>query len=602
MNWDSVSLAVEHTFEWTWKTSLYASVLIVLVLAIQVALGKRLPVRLRYALGLLVLLRLMVPDVPASSFSLYCLGRDFAAHFIQKEVRSAAEIQALSPQLANLPATLPTAPTSSALASPTRLSPLASVIWLAGLVISLLIIWRRHHKFSRWINSQAVFEDGRVKNLLNECRPIMRVHCEVGVVRAPQPATPALFGWRRPRLLLPEGLCEKLEDCELRMILLHELTHVKRADILLNWVIICVRSLHWFNPLVWLALRRRRADRELVCDAMVMSRLGATERRAYGNTLIKLLEDFSGAGFCPSLTPVINHRHEIKRRVIMIAKFKPTGRVAVFASAALVVALCAFTFTGAADKTTSRKKGEAATPDPYFVQTEQGRATRIQSLKNKLEELEQRINQTQKELDELRRKLRVPSLAASGKVEGRFEPETVRQLEASRIQVESNYRRLSELLAKLKELKAEGSDKLRKAMLTANYDPQLGKLFEDLWTTEATLAKLKQTIGPDHPEFMSVSAMRDDLNKKVNERIEGMLSGLQVQAAAAKVQLESIVAAADEARMARMRDAELTATYRPYFEARRDLESLRRVRDALYLKILEQEYGVEVLKAKSQDE
>ncbi len=163
----------------------------------------------------------------------------------------------------------------------------------------------------------------------------------------------------------------------------------------------------------------------------------------------------------------------------MIAKFRPAGRAAVFASAALVVALCAFTFTRAADKTTSRRKGEAATSDPYFVQTEHGRATRIQSLKNKLGELEQRINQTQKELDELRRKLSVSSLAASGKVEGGIDPETVRRLEATRIEVESNYKGQSELLRRLNELKAQGSEKLRKAMLPANYDPTLGKLLED---------------------------------------------------------------------------------------------------------------------------
>ncbi len=112
----------------------------------------------------------------------------------------------------------------------------------------------------------------------------------------------------------------KLDDRELRMIFLHELTHVKRADILLNWIIVFVSSLHWFNPLAWLAMRRLRADRELVCDAMVMSRLAADERRAYGNTLIKLLDDFSGAGFCPSLAPVINRKHQIERRIIMIAQ------------------------------------------------------------------------------------------------------------------------------------------------------------------------------------------------------------------------------------------------------------------------------------------
>ena len=108
----------------------------------------------------------------------------------------------------------------------------------------------------------------------------------------------------------------------------------------MNWIVIFVRSLHWFNPLVWLALRRLRADRELVCDAMVMSRLGIEERQVYGNTLIKLLDDFSGAGFCPSLAPVINHKHEIKRRIAMIAQFQPAGRIALLISAGIVVVLC----------------------------------------------------------------------------------------------------------------------------------------------------------------------------------------------------------------------------------------------------------------------
>jgi hypothetical protein len=394
--------------------------------------------------------------------------------------------------------------------------------------------------------------------------------------------------------LLPESAAGKLDDGELRMVFLHELAHVKRADILWNWVMIFASSLHWFNPLVWLALRRLRADRELACDAMVMSRLGANERAVYGNTLIKLLDDSSGPGFCPSLAPVINHKTEIKRRVIMIAKFRPAGRAAVFVSAAIVVALCAFTFTRAADKTRSRQEGEAVASDPFVVQTEHEKAIRVPSLKKKLEDLEQRINQTQNELDELRRKLGGPSLAESGELVGGTDRETVRRLESARIEVESNYKGQSELLAKLKELNAEGGGKLRRAILTANYDPQLGKLLEELWATEATLAKLKETQGLGHPEFKSMAAMQADLDKKVNERIEGILSGMDAKAAATRAQLDSLSGAIAEARRT---DTEVSERYRPYFRARRDLENLEKVRDALYQKILEMEYGVEVRKA-----
>jgi bla regulator protein BlaR1 len=66
-------------FAWTLKTSLQASVLIALVWLIQFALGKWLMPRWRYALGLLVLLRLVLPAVPASNFSIFNFGRRLPA-------------------------------------------------------------------------------------------------------------------------------------------------------------------------------------------------------------------------------------------------------------------------------------------------------------------------------------------------------------------------------------------------------------------------------------------------------------------------------------------------------------------------------------------
>lgn len=287
----------------------------------------------------------------------------------------------------------------------------------------------------------------------------------------------------------------------------------------------------------------------------------------------------------------------------MIAKFKPASRIALLLSAAIVVALCCFTFTRAAEKNTTAPKPDSTTPEAGSAASAKRNAETdgfgTKSLmKKRLDELNARVREAEGKVDDLRRTLGIPSLAASGKVEGGIDPETVRRLEVARIEVEANYQGQSGLLDKLKELKAEGGDKLRKVMLTANYDPQLGKLFDDLWATEATLAKLRETVGPDNPEFKSVVAMHGDLDKKVSERIEGILSGLQVKVAATKAQMESIAQAVNEVRKS---DAVSTANYRPYFQAKRDLESLQKVRDALYLKMLEQEYGVDVPKPRADE-
>jgi len=75
------------------------------------------------------------------------------------------------------------------------------------------------------------------------------------------------------------------------------------------------------------------------------------------------------------------------------------------------------------------------------------------------------------------------------------------------------------------------------------------------------------------------------LNDKVNEKIEGMLLGLEAKVAASKAQVDSLAQAVDAAKL---QDAEKTAQYRPYFEAKRELENLLKVRDAVLLRILQE--------------
>lgn len=593
---NGVAQFIEAIFDWTWRSSLYASVLILLVFLVQFAFGKVMPVRWRYVLGFLVLLRLILPAAPESKWSIFNLSKHFAPAgppSITLAVPRGEAAQAGVSLLTDF-----ASPAREEVSKPNHLMTAAQAIWLLGLAGSLLVVGWQHGRFAHWIKGLPVLEDARIASLLRYCKEMMNVRREVVVVSAPGLGTPALFGFRRPRLLLPEGTLGKLDDRELRMVFLHELAHVRRGDILLNWALILVRSLHWFNPLVWLAMKRLRADRELVCDAMVMSHLAADERHVYGKTLIKLLDDFSGAGFCPSLVPVINNKSEIKRRVTMIAKFKSPGRAAVLVSVAVVVALCGFTFTRAADQAGNSQKERVAKlegkPAENADQRLERGSTRVQFLKKKLEELDARVGHEQALVDALRQKLAVPGRVAEGTSESSFDPESVRRLEAERITVQAAYSGLAELLSKLKGLRELGGNELKRAALTATGDAQLAKLLEDLWSTETTLASKRQTLGPEHSEFKAVAAMQSDLSAKVAERIEGILSGLELKTAATKAQLDSLQQTIDEAAI---KDAEGTGKYRPYLQAKRDLESLQRVRDALFMKILEQEYDVDSAKS-----
>jgi beta-lactamase regulating signal transducer with metallopeptidase domain/ketosteroid isomerase-like protein len=81
--------------------------------------------------------------------------------------------------------------------------------------------------------------------------------------------SPILHGTRDPVLLLPAD-ADRWPEARKRQVLVHELAHVRRRDVLLQWLAELVRVIHWPNPLAWLPARRMRIERELACDDEVL--------------------------------------------------------------------------------------------------------------------------------------------------------------------------------------------------------------------------------------------------------------------------------------------------------------------------------------------
>src|SRR6185436_13131375 len=170
-------------------------------------------------------------------------------------------------------------------------------------------------------------------------------------------------------LLIPQQMIATWSDEELRLAILHELVHVRRRDNVLNWALIGTQALHWFNPVVWFALRRLRSEREALCDAIVLSHLRGEERQSYGAVVIKAAEQITSTDISPALVPIINHKQELQRRIRMIIRFKPTRRIISIFGAAIALLLACLTFTGAARKEKAppaageeKKKEEATQP------------------------------------------------------------------------------------------------------------------------------------------------------------------------------------------------------------------------------------------------
>ena len=207
----------------------------------------------------------------------------------------------------------------------------------------------------------------------------------------------------------------------------------------------------------------------------------------------------------------------------------------------------------------------------------------IQVLKEELQQNEEKVKVAEAEVDQLGKQYKV----SNGVLEGAtLEPQTVRSLEEQRIRVEAEFSGLAGLLNGLLKLREEkGNTELRKSILTAINDELLSKLMMDLSTTEANLAKLKETLGPENSDFKAMAAVQANLDTNINQRIEGMLAGLKLKVDAFRLHLDSLAGAVDHART---NDAFMTEQYRPYFNAKRKLDDLQKLRDAVHLRILQE--------------
>jgi len=155
----------------------------------------------------------------------------------------------------------------------------------------------------------------RLRKLLRRTRPagdpiislVQEVALQLGLRRTPQAllvnevCSPFVCGLWRPRLVLPESLQTNLNRNELRLVILHELAHLRRCDLFFHWLPQLARMTFFFHPVAhWVAFRAR-LEAELACDGWAMSSSGASVGE-YADVLVAIIDRLSA----PPLPAVIS--------------------------------------------------------------------------------------------------------------------------------------------------------------------------------------------------------------------------------------------------------------------------------------------------------
>lgn len=320
-----------NIFDWVIETSIMASILVGLILCLKLLLKNQLTPRWQYALWLILLVRLMLPWSPNSSFSMYSMlsqGYEYLRYPMQEniKVQTSKEINEQKTYSFNLKGENEVK--NEMMFQDTdkgfwhlSMYEILLYVWLLGVLClssSIIIINRRLHVY---LHKQSVITDERVLRIFESCKETMSIKRDISLLLAGKIPSPTLLGYIRPRILLCERHIEQLDNKQLRFIFYHELAHFKRRDVGVNWLMYSLLILNWFNPILWYAYYAMREDQEIACDALALTFIGHKEKLAYGHTIITLLEHYSNYNQTPSLANLSGNKYALKRRILMIKKF-----------------------------------------------------------------------------------------------------------------------------------------------------------------------------------------------------------------------------------------------------------------------------------------
>ncbi len=317
---------------------LQSSLLILVLLLLDRVLRRHVRAVVRYALLLLVLVKLVLPPGLALPTGIgYWLG---------------ARAPKLAPAESAIPAAVPmvrlleTADRPAPPILPARSTPpslhlpgVALLVWAAGILCLLGFLLHR----ARWV-VQIVARAGPapdpLQRLLGECVRQMNLRGNIRLKLSAAAVSPAVCGWWRPVILMPRQFPERLSASQMRSVLLHELAHVKRGDVWLNHAQTFLQLLYWWHPLVWLANAHIRRVREQAVDEAVMVAMGR-DAEAYPATLVEVAKlAFLRPAMALGLVGILESKTALKQRITQLVS-RPVPRTAGlgFAGLAAIVGL-----------------------------------------------------------------------------------------------------------------------------------------------------------------------------------------------------------------------------------------------------------------------
>ena len=342
------------------------------ILVVKLLLKNRLTPKWHVYIWLILAVRLLIPGLPESDYSLmntipsahnFTVAEDTKESIVSesstdKETGRSAAVRKVEGNI-SVKSPLSGIKHNREFAIQEQKVSVLFILWLAGAITLFVYFTVIYFYVKRKAKMLPRCKDADILRVFTECRRNAGVKSDRIDLRIGG-NTPMTFGVFCPVLMIPEGYTKD----ELKLVLLHELCHLKHRDVLINFLCCTLLCVYWYNPVLWYCFFTVRKDVEILRDEEVIQLTG--ERKQYAKTLLKTA--MKENRILIAATAMQNGEKEVSQRIRHIANFnRPRTWVSVIAILAVLFIGAACLTDASAIDTVNVEVGEG-----YFLKIPQG--------------------------------------------------------------------------------------------------------------------------------------------------------------------------------------------------------------------------------------
>jgi len=303
-------------------SNIIVSVIFCIIFVIKKGLNKQITVNTQYHISLISLLVLFAPFIPLQFLEINSFFRQFinfgVHHPSQTDINSDATMTETFLQNGNWQQNFSNSIEQSPL---NMLDSVFFFIWIIGMLVILLATFSSNLRIQKIKKSLKVKVNRDLTNLLTSCEKDIDFHKKVILAYSPLVKSPITFGFFKRYIVLPIDF-SMLTDDDMKSVLLHELVHCKRNDILINYVMGLSRIVYWFNPIVWYFLKEMQTEMEITCDYAVLKKLDEDSQLKYGEVILKFATQSKQVSPLVAASEISSSYKQVKRRIVTIVNFQ----------------------------------------------------------------------------------------------------------------------------------------------------------------------------------------------------------------------------------------------------------------------------------------